>query len=138
MIQRAKNGEEIKVVDDMFMSPTCTKDVSRMLKRFLDLAIKPEFGVYHIVNEGYCNWYDFTKEIFNILGGNAQIQITPIKSSELKRLARRPTFSALKNTKLEKLGLRMRDWKDALKDYLIEKGGMRGRKARGKGRKGNE
>jgi dTDP-4-dehydrorhamnose reductase len=133
MIQRAKNGEEIKVVDDMFMSPTCTKDVSRMLKR-----IKPEFGVYHIVNEGYCNWYDFTKEIFNILGGNAQIQITPIKSSELKRLARRPTFSALKNTKLEKLGLRMRDWKDALKDYLIEKGGMRGRKARGKGRKGNE
>ena len=122
MIQRAKNGEEIKVVNDMFMSSTYTKDISRMLKRFLDLGIKPAFGVYHIVNEGYCNWYDFTKEIFNVLGWDAQIQITPIKSSELKRLARRPAFSALQNKKLDDLGLRMRNWKEALKDYLVEKG----------------
>ena len=122
MIQKAKNEAEITVVDDVFMSPTYTKDVSRMLKRFLDLdlEIKPAFGVYHIVNEGYCNWYDFTKEIFNILGWDAQIQITPIKSSELKRLARRPIFSALKNKKLDDLGLGMRNWKEALKDYLTE------------------
>jgi len=132
MIQRAKNGEDIKVVDDVFMSPTCTKDVSRMLKRFLDLdldldldlGIKPAFGVYHIVNEGYCNWYDFTREIFTIFGGDAQIQITPIRSSELKRLAKRPVFSVLKNKKLDDLGLRMRNWKEALKDYLVEKGGI--------------
>ena len=120
MIQRAKNGEEIKVVEDMFMSSTYTKDVSRMLKRFLDLEIKPAFGIYHIVNEGYCSWYDFTKEIFNISGWDAQIQITPIRSSEVKMLARRPIFSALKNKKLDDLGLRMRDWKEALKDYLME------------------
>jgi dTDP-4-dehydrorhamnose reductase len=126
MIQRAKNGEEIKVVDDVFMSPTCTKDVSRMLKRFLDLdlEIKPAFGVYHMVNEGYCNWFDFTKEIFNISGRDAQIQIIPIKSSELKRLARRSICSALTNKKLDDLGLGMRTWKDALRDYLVEKGWM--------------
>ncbi|MCK4734609.1 MAG: dTDP-4-dehydrorhamnose reductase [Methanophagales archaeon] len=126
MIQMAKNEAEITVVDDVFMSPTCTKDVSRMRKRFLDLdldldlEIKPAFGVYHIVNEGYCNWYDFTKEIFSILGWDAQIQITPIKSSELKRLARRPVFSALTNKKLDDLGLGMRNWKEALNDYLTE------------------
>lgn len=136
MIQQARNGERNKVVDDQFMSPTCTKDVAEMLKKFL--GIKPEFGIYHIVNEGYCSWYEFTKEIFNILGWDAKIQITPIKSSELKRLARRPVFSVLKNNKLDDLGLRMRNWKEALKDYLIEKGGMRGRKARGKGREANE
>ena len=71
MIQKAKNGVEIKVVDDQFMCPTYTKDVAVMLKHLL--IIKPEFGVYHIANEGYCNWYDFTKEIFNILGGDVQI-----------------------------------------------------------------
>ena len=75
-----------------------------------------------IVNEGYCNWYDFTKEIFNILDWG--VQITSIKSSELRRLARRPIFSTLRNRKLEELGLRMRDWKEALRDYLIEKGGI--------------
>lgn len=43
----------------------------------------------------------------------------------------------LKNKKLDDIGLRMRDWKEALKDYLIEKGGMRGREAKGTRRKGN-
>ena len=122
MIRRAKDGEEIRVVGDMFMSPTCTKDVSIMLKRLLE--IKPEFGVYHVVNEGYCNWYDFTREIFNIMDWD--VEIKPIKSSELDRLARRPIFSALKNEKLEDIGLKMRDWEAALRDYLVEKGWMTG------------
>ena len=122
VIQKARDGEELKVVDDQFMSPTYTKDVAVMLKRFL--KIKPASGIYHMVNEGCCSWYEFTKEIFNISGWDAQIQITPIKSSELKRLARRPIFSALKNKKLEELGLGMRDWRGALRDYLIEKGGI--------------
>ncbi len=94
------------------------KHSPRETKRFL--AINPEFGVYHIVNEGYCTWYDFTREIFTILDWDAKIQITPIKPNELKRLASRPIFSVLKNKKLDDLGLRMRNWKEALKDYLFE------------------
>ena len=122
MIQRAESTEEIMVVDDTSMSPTSTKDVSRMLKRLLE--IKPEFGIYHVVNEGYCSWYDFTKEIFNIMGWD--VEVTPIRSSESGRLARRPIFSALKNEKLEDIGLKMRDWGVALRDYLAEKGRMAG------------
>ena len=116
MIQKAKRGEEIRVVDDVFMSPTYTKDVAMTLKKFLEL--KPEFGAYHMVNEGYCSWYEFTREIFEILGWD--VEVKPIKSSELKRLAKRPRFSALENEKLEKLGLRMRHWKEALREYLEE------------------
>jgi dTDP-4-dehydrorhamnose reductase len=115
MIQKARNREEIKVVDDQFMSPTYTKDVAIMLKQFL--AMKPAFGVYHMVNDDYCSWYEFTREIFAILGRD--VHITPIKSGELKRLARRPVFSALENTKLEKLGLSMRPWQESLKEYLM-------------------
>lgn len=117
MIEKAKKGEEIKVVDDMFMSPTYTKDVAEMLRIFL--KTKPEFGVYHMVNEGYCSWYGFAKEIFKILGWD--VEVKPIKSNELKRPAKRPSFSALRNEKLEKLGLKMRNWREALKDYLREK-----------------
>jgi len=118
MIQKAKRGEEIRVVDDMFMSPTYTKDVARTLKKFLEL--KPEFGVYHMANEGYCSWYEFTKAIFEILGWD--VEVKSIKSSELKRLAKRPMFSALKNEKLEKIGLKMKPWREALREYLEEKG----------------
>ena len=117
MIQKAKNREEIRVVDDQFMSPTYTKDVARTLKKFLEL--KPEFGVYHMTNEGFCSWYEFTKAIFEILGWD--VEIKPIKSSELKRLAKRPMFSALENMRLNELGLRMKPWKRALREYLEEK-----------------
>lgn len=117
MVQKARNGEEIRVVDDMFMSPTYTKDVARTLKEFLKL--KPEFGVYHMVNEGFCSWYEFTKAIFEILEWD--VEVKPIKSSELKRLAKRPLFSALQNKKLEEIGLRMRPWREALEEYLGEK-----------------
>lgn len=114
MIQKAKNKEELRVVDDMFMSPTYTKDVARTLKKFLELM--PEFGVYHMVNEGFCSWYEFTKAIFEILGW--EVDVRPIKSKELKRFAKRPQFSALKNKKLRRLNLKMRSWKEALTEYL--------------------
>lgn len=115
MIQKAEKDEEIRVVDDVFMSPTFTKDVAVMLKRFL--VLKSGSGVYHMVNDGYCNWYEFTRAIFDIMGW--EVEVKAIKSDELKRLARRPPFSALSNKKLEGLGLKMRDWRGALRDYLI-------------------
>ncbi|WP_297435241.1 dTDP-4-dehydrorhamnose reductase [Thermococcus sp.] len=118
VIETAGRGEELRIVDDQFMSPTYTMDVAKTLKEFL--KIRPESGTYHMVNEGCCSWYEFTKAIFDILGWD--IEVKPIKSSELNRLARRPGFSALRNEKLEGIGLRMRPWKKALQDYLKEKG----------------
>ena len=118
VIERAKRREELKIVSDQVMSPTYTKDVARTLKEFLEL--KPEFGVYHMVNGGHCSWYEFTRKIFEILGWD--VKVKPIKSNELKRFARRPRFSALRNEKLEKLGLKMKRWEVALKEYLEQKG----------------
>ncbi|GAB6101024.1 dTDP-4-dehydrorhamnose reductase [Thermococcus atlanticus] len=114
VIEKARGGEELRIVGDQFMSPTYTRDVAETLREFLKL--RSEFGVYHMVNEGYCSWYEFTKAIFDILGWD--VEVKPINSSELKRLARRPGFSALKNVKLEGIGLRMPGWEDALKRYL--------------------
>ncbi|WP_297503077.1 dTDP-4-dehydrorhamnose reductase [Thermococcus sp.] len=116
VIEKAKLGKELKIVNDQFMSPTYTMDVARTLKEFL--KSKPEFGVYHMVNEGYCSWYEFTRAIFEILGWD--VEVKPIKSSELNRLARRPRFSALENAGLHGLSLRMPGWKEGLKEYLIE------------------
>jgi dTDP-4-dehydrorhamnose reductase len=118
IIERAKEGERLKVVDDIVMSSTYTKDVAVALKEFIE--IMPEYGVYHMVNDGYCSWFEFAIEILNLT--KMEVEIKPVKSDELGRLARRPKFSALKNEKIEKLGIRMRCWKEALVDYLTEKG----------------
>jgi len=118
IIEKARRGERLRVVDDMIMSPTYTKDVAKMLRKFLEL--KPEYGVYHMVNEGYCSWYDFASSVFEIMGWDVDIE--PIKTRDLNLIAKRPLFSALENKRLKILGLRMRPWREALKEYLREKG----------------
>lgn len=117
MVKKANNNEIIKVVDDIVMSPTYTKDAAEMVKNIIEKELP--YGIYHVVNQGYCSWFEFAKKIFRFLDIDANL--FPIKSDELNRKAKRPKFSALESAKLNSFGLRMRNWEDALKDYLREK-----------------
>jgi len=119
MIEKANNNEVIKVVDDIVMSPTYTKDAAEMVKTIIEKELP--YGIYHVSNQGYCSWFDFAKKIFDFLDIDAKL--FPIKSDELDRKARRPKFSTLESKKLNSFGLRMRNWEDALKDYLRERSG---------------
>ncbi|MDG6223095.1 MAG: dTDP-4-dehydrorhamnose reductase [Candidatus Bathyarchaeota archaeon] len=118
MITKAKNNDPIAVVDDMWMSPTYTKDAGEILKGMLELKIP--FGVYHATNEGYCSWYQFAQEIFRLTGLTPDIK--PIKTDPNYGKAKRPVFSGLTSTKLCKHKLEPRNWKKALNAYLVEKG----------------
>jgi dTDP-4-dehydrorhamnose reductase len=118
MIAKAKKNEPISVVDDMWMSPTYTKDAATTIKKIIEAKLP--FGIYHATNQGYCTWFQFAQEIFKIT--NLNPTLTPIKTNQLQMKARRPQFSALKSVKLPKYGIKMRKWKEALYDYLIEKG----------------
>jgi len=118
MMSKAKNREAISVVDDMWMSPTYTKDAADMLKRIMEMKLP--FGTYHAANQGYCTWFQFAQEIFRIASLNPTLN--PIKTRQLQVKAARPIFSALKNVKLSEYGLQMREWRTALREYLVEKG----------------
>ena len=118
MIEKANNNEIIKVVDDIVMSPTYTKDAAEMIKNIIERELP--YGIYHVANQGYCSWFEFAKQIFQFLEIDAKI--FSIKSDVLDRKAKRPKFSALESKKLSSFGLRMRNWEDALRDYLREKG----------------
>ncbi len=118
MITKAKKNETIRVVDDMWMSPTYTKDAATTIKKIIELKLP--FGTYHATNRGYCTWFQFAKEIFKITGLDPAIK--PIRTHQLKTKARRPRFSALRSIKLPKYDIQMREWKEALHGYLVEKG----------------
>jgi len=118
MIKKAKNNEPISVVDDMWMSPTYTRDAASVLKGILELQLPS--GVYHATNRGFCSWYHFAKAIFEISGLTPVLN--PTKTDPHYGKARRPRFSALSSAKLSKYNLEPRDWKEALRAYLMEKG----------------
>lgn len=115
ILKLAREKSVLKVVDDQVGSPTYTKDLSQQIKRLVATEL---YGIYHITNSGRCSWYGFTREILK-LAGIKGVKVSPITSEELARPAPRPKFSVLENCCLRlSLGNSMREWKEALKDFL--------------------
>ena len=118
MINKAKNNAPITVIDDMWMSPTYTKDASSTIKKIIEKQLP--YGIYHTTNNGYCSWYQFAKQIFQLTGLTPNL--IPTKTQQLMMKAKRPRFSALKSIKLPQHDLELQTWQEALRKYLIEKG----------------
>jgi len=118
MINLAKKGTPLKIIADQYMVPTHTLDIARVIKFFIENQID-EYGIYHVVSDGSCSWYDFTKEIFNQIGSNYNIEKTTY--IEYRTKAVRPKYSVLYNRKLLKY-YKMPHWKKALNEYLYIKG----------------
>ncbi|MGA3192382.1 MAG: dTDP-4-dehydrorhamnose reductase [Candidatus Bathyarchaeia archaeon] len=120
MITKAKKNEPLSVVDDVWMTPTYTKDAARVIQEIVEKRLPS--GIYHASNQGQCTWFQFAEEIFRLAGLDSPLN--PIRTSQQPTKAHRPSFSAMKSTRLSKHGIQTREWKEALADYLAEKGHM--------------
>ena len=114
MIRLSKDRSELNVIDDQIGSPTYTKDLAPLL---VDMIETDKYGTYHATNDGFCSWYEFAREIFNI--ANIDITVNPIPTSQYPTRAARPINSKMSKQKLIDNGFStLRSWKDALKDYI--------------------
>jgi dTDP-4-dehydrorhamnose reductase len=118
ILAKAKAGEPLRLVNDIRMSPTYTRDAAQALER---LFFQNASGLFHLANAGNCTWYEFACKALELVGLDASVE--PISSSKHPMQARRPRNSSLESTKLD-LSLKdaRRPWHEALKDYLTEKG----------------
>ncbi len=118
ILRLGKERDELRVVDDQLFSPTYTKDLARKIAQLINTEY---YGIFHITNKDTCSWYEFTKEILSLAG--LKTPVVPITSDQYPQKARRPYFSVLDNYHLRLLGMDdMRSWREALKDYMKEKG----------------
>lgn len=116
MLKKAETNDELHVVNDQAGAPTYTQDLAVLL---CDMIQTTKYGIYHVVNEGYCSWYEFALAIFDKTGVN--IKVNPAVSSEYPAKARRPLNSRLSKDNLDKNGfMRLPSWEDALTRYLKE------------------
>lgn len=111
----ARSGKRIEMASEQVLAPTSTDDLSRAV---LSLIAHPRLaaGIYHLVNEGQCSWYEFTRAIVDILG--ARVEVVPVDRGGRSGDMRRPVYSVLANTRARALGITLRAWRDALADYL--------------------
>ncbi|HEY0984725.1 dTDP-4-dehydrorhamnose reductase [Schlesneria sp.] len=117
MLRLGRERPELKVVEDQRCTPTATANLASAI---LDLVKTEEYGLYHATNAGSCSWYEFAKEIMR--QSHLPTNVIPITTAEYGARARRPHYSVLDCSKLERvLGWNMPTWQEALATYLNER-----------------
>jgi dTDP-4-dehydrorhamnose reductase len=112
ILDRARKGQPLRVVDDIFMSPTYARDAAVWIWDMLRGGYA--YGTYHVANSGFCTWYDFARAILGLSGLSADIQ--PVAHTAYAMKARRPRWSPLASAR----GLVLRRWESALEAFLGE------------------
>jgi dTDP-4-dehydrorhamnose reductase len=116
IVAAADKYKKLKVVTDEVSNPTYAPDLAEAIAKLIKTR---QYGVYHLVNEGYCSRYDFAKEILR-LTGREEIPIEAITLADYQRASVVPHFTPLANTKGASLGIKLRSWQDALAEHITK------------------
>jgi dTDP-4-dehydrorhamnose reductase len=106
----------LEVVGDQRGSPTYSVDLARAL---IQLCHQQASDVVHVTNRGESSWYDFARAIIARAGLSTVVRQTT--SDKFVRAAERPKYSVLSPESLQKRGVEMPTWQDALQRYLAER-----------------
>ena len=111
-----EESRRIEVVNDQVGQPTSAIE---LVEKIYQLGIKDVSpGIYHFTNSGQASWFQLAQEIFRVCGEDPN-RVVPVTSEFLSRPAKRPSFSVLKDSMSEQMGLRpMQTWDTALKAAL--------------------
>ncbi len=98
LIQRAKDAQTLKVVDDQIGSPTATTEVARIICKLL--RQRPE-GTFHFASDGYVSRHKMAEFIFDKLA--TDVNLLPCKTSDYVTPAARPLNSRFDCSKIKAL-----------------------------------
>jgi dTDP-4-dehydrorhamnose reductase len=118
MLALAHEREELRVVDDQFVSPTPASAIAAATVEVLrQRGPEPEasaYGTYHLTSAGAASWFDFARAILARDPRRADQRcrlVTPISSAEFVTPARRPSNGLLDNARfVSRFGFGLADW----------------------------
>jgi len=114
MWDRARRGSVTCVVNDQRGRPTSAADLAGAT---WELIKRRALGLFNVANTGEATWHDVAELIFSRCG--VPDLLTSCSTSESSRPARRPPYSVLDTTRVERvLGSKLPHWKDALRTFL--------------------
>jgi len=113
LLNWAKNNDILKIAMDEFSVPTPTDFLVEKTLKAIDKNLS---GLYHLVPNGYASRYEWAKLILKVYG--IKKIIIPVSKEVFNLPARRPDFSALDSSRIQKdLNENFEEWND-LVNYL--------------------
>lgn len=118
----AEKGVKPSVVDDQIGRLTFTTDLANGIVHLLKTG--PAFGTYNLSNTGdSVSWADIAKIVYEKSGKSAD-DVTPVSTEQYYEgktdISPRPLQSTLKLDKIESVGFHVRNWSEALDEYMNE------------------
>src|SRR5271163_124074 len=140
ILRLATQREELRIVHDQIGAPTWSREVASATAKALEqicsgadgtAAWSERGGTYHMTAGGETNWYEFTRAILHEAArapGAAEWfrsattgkelltrRVLPITTAEYPTPARRPAYSVLSNSKLNRaFGIQLPGWRQQL------------------------
>ena len=117
-VAMARHNTHFDMGCDQTVIPTSTQSLSRAV---LSLIGSPQIrpGIYHLVNEGACTWYEFAVAIVDLLG--LKTEVRPVDRAGRSGTMRRPIYSVMSNNKALRMGIALPFWHCALAAYIQAK-----------------
>ncbi|HCT67060.1 MAG TPA: dTDP-4-dehydrorhamnose reductase, partial [Hydrogenobaculum sp.] len=113
LLNWAKNNDILKIAIDEFSVPT---PADFLVEKTLKAIDKNLSGLYHLVPNGYASRYEWAKLILKVYG--IKKIIIPVSKEVFNLPARRPDFSALDSSKIQKdLNENFEEWNDLLRRF---------------------
>lgn len=118
--QKIGEQDELKVVNDQLGVPTSSLFIAQQIKKMIPKLLNENRGIYHLVPNGACTWFDFAKVILNTSKPDqSEKKIIPVSSDLYPTKAKRPRNSCLANDKIQKaFVLEFDDWKSVFLESL--------------------
>lgn len=116
VINWSKSRNELNIVDDQVSVPTYSMDLAKFSWKLIQTE---KFGLYHITNDGIASKYDQAKYVLEKIGWNGILGRA--KTADFNLPAKRPPYSKLDSSKVEKLlGEKIPSWQSGIDRFLEE------------------
>ncbi len=108
-----ESNEILHIAYDEFSVPTYTETVAEISWLAYKKGLK---GLYHLTSRGYCSRLELTKFFLEKIG--IARRIIPVSASSFNLQAKRPFFSVLDSSKLEKtLNIKLPHWMEVVSSF---------------------
>jgi len=114
--------DELKVVADQTGVPTSNQFIAEQIKNIVPQLNQNNTGVYHLVPDGFCSWYEFAKQIINQTNPQFSLNnLHAIQTHEFPTKTKRPKNSILNNAKIKQtFNLEFNYWQTELEKVIYE------------------
>jgi dTDP-4-dehydrorhamnose reductase len=118
LVTRLRKDDPVSVPDDEIIAPTYTVDLARAVLRLVRLAKR---GLVNVASTGEASRFEVAEFLAQRLGSRSVL--TPVKSRDLGRPARRPLYSVLETHWYRNwTGEILPEWRQAMDIYLHARG----------------